>query len=121
MGEEEIRQDENCQNCEQASDISLIGYDILALIFCAYPILTTIFTIDYHNPNNIVQTAGKMFLYALFPLIISMIGMKNANKAKKISDKAFTISNSVFSVVFVLLVVYFVILLVGFADGGKLF
>lgn len=121
MGEEEIRQEGNCENCEQTSDISLIGYDICALVFCIFPIMTTIFTIDYHNPNNIVQTAGKMFLYALFPLIITMIGVKNANKAKKISDKAFTISNSVFSFVFILLVVYFVILLVGFADGGKLF
>ena len=112
MSEEELKQEVNCENCEKS--ISLIGYDILALIFCICPILASIFTIDYHNPNNIVQTAGKMFIYALFPFIISVLGMKRADKAK-------TISNNVFSFVFVLLVVYFVILLVGFADGGKLF
>lgn len=112
MGEEEIRQEENCENCQKV--ISLVGYDLLALIFCVCPILTSIFAIDYHNANNIVQTAGKMFVFALFPLIISIIGLKNADKAK-------TISHVVFSIIFVLLVIYFVILLVGFADGGKLF
>ncbi len=91
-----------------------IAYDICALVFCLCPLLTTIFGIDYHNANNIVQTAGKMFALSLFPLAIALIGIFN----KKASNET---SHIALATVFILEIIYLMILLIGFLDGGKLF
>lgn len=123
MSEEEIMQNENNQqeNCEYkcekeccTNNFSTVGYDICGLIFCFYPILTTIFEIDYHDANEILRTALKMLVYCALPFVIAKIGMNKQNITK-------TLSPVLFSVVFVLIVIYSVILLIGFADGGKLF
>ena len=127
MSEEEIMQNENnqqenCeQNCEQKCEkecctngFSTVGYDICGLILCIYPILTTIFAIDYHDANEIVQTGLKMLLFCAIPFAIAKIGLKKSNVTK-------SLSSLLFSVIFVLIVVYAVILLIGIADGGQLF
>lgn len=114
MGEEEIMQCENCTDEKCSKDNCLIGYDICALIFCVFPLLTSIFGIDYHNANNIVQSAFRMLVYSVFPLAITIISLKKSDKFK-------TISSAVFSFLFVLMLVYGVLLLIGFVDGGKLF
>lgn len=120
--EEEMNQNQcecgenNCQ-CEEhncSKECSVRGYDILALIFCIYPIAISIFGIDYHSADVMVQTGVKMLSFLAFPLISAIISLKK-------SDKCRTHGSIVFTAVFILLVVYSVILLVGFTDGGKLF
>lgn len=114
MSEEDIKQCENCAGRKCGNDDCLVCYDICALVFCIFPLLTSVFGIDYHDANSIVQTAFKMLVFSLFPLAVSLIGLKK-------SDKFRTISPAVFSFTFVLILVYAVILLIGLTDGGQLF
>lgn len=108
-----------CQ-CEQCSETNCcksrttFPYDLCAMIFCVCPVLTSLFTIDFHNPDSIVHTAIKAIAFSLFPLAISIIGIKDTERKNDSSHIALT-------VVILLEIVYAMILLIGFLDGGKLF
>ena len=113
MGEEENMQCENCadKNC---NNNCLIGYDLCALVFCFYPLVTSIFGIDYNNASVMLQTSFKMIIFALFPFAISIVGLKKSKTNK-------TISPAIFSLVFIIMLIYAVLILVGITDGGQLF
>lgn len=104
-----VKKSSKSENC-----VSTLAYDICALVFCVCPLLITIFTIDYHNANIIVQSAGKMLAFSLFPFAIALIGIFNKDMKNETSHIAL-------SAVFLLDIVYLMILLIGFLDGGKLF
>ena len=113
MSEEEMNQC-NCQECNCEKKHSTKPYDILAIIFCICPVLALLFTIDFHNATNIVQTACKAILLSIFPLVISVIGIKDTERENHTSHIANT-------TVILIDVIYAMILLIGFLDGGKLF
>ena len=112
MSEEEIQC--NCQECNCEKKHSTKPYDILAIIFCICPVLALLFTIDFHNATNIVQTACKAILLSIFPLAISIIGIKDTERENHTSHIANT-------TVILIDVIYAMILLIGFLDVGKLF
>ena len=113
MSEDEMNQC-NCQECACEKKRTTKPYDILAIIFCICPVLVMLFSIDYHNATTIVQTAGKAILLLIFPLVISIIGIKDTERENHTSH----IANTVVCMIFI---IYAVLLLIGLLDGGKLF
>lgn len=118
MSEEEINQchsqDGQCEECKCTKVRTTTPYDICAIIFCIFPVLTELFTINFHEPSSIIKTSVKALELSLFPLVISLIGVCENERKNDTSHIALT---------FVILteVIYLMILLVGFLDGGKLF
>jgi len=115
MSEEEMNQC-NCEEhkCECAKKLTTKPYDICAIIFCIFPVLAELFTINFHEPSTIVKASVKALVLSLFPLIISIIGMRDNERKNDTSHMAFTF-------VAMIDVIYLMILLIGFLDGGKLF
>lgn len=115
MSEEEMNQ---CQceehNCECAKKCTTAPYDICSIIFCIFPVLAELFTINFHEPTSIVKASVKALVLSLFPLAISIIGVKDKERENHTSHIALT-------AVIMIDVIYAMILLIGFLDGGKLF
>lgn len=118
MSEEEMNQCE-CQECQceefkNPSARTTTPYDICAIIFCIFPVLAELFTINFHDASSIVQTSLKALELSLFPLVISIISAFEHERKNDSSHIALT-------VVILIDVIYAMILLIGLLDGGKLF
>lgn len=104
----------NCEENKCECGHTTFAYDLCAIIFCICPVLALLFTIDFHNANNIVNTAIKALAFSLFPLAISLIGIKEKERKNDSSHIALTL-------VVIIDIIYAMILLFGFLEGGKLF
>lgn len=118
MSEEEMNQCQ-CEECQcEGNKVTerrtTTPYDICAIIFCIFPVLAELFTINFHDATNIVQTSIKALELSLFPLVIAIISAIEKERKNDTSHIALT-------VVIMIDIIYAMVLLFGFLEGGKLF
>ncbi len=119
MSEEEMNQCEcqECQCCEEQKTPkkrTTTPYDICAIIFCIFPVLAELFTINFHDASSILHQSLKALELSLFPLVIAIIGVCENERKNDTSHIALTF-------VIMIDIIYAMILLFGFLEGGKLF